>query len=360
MTMIAVYLAGSVPSFRRPHSTIVRFMVSRYGTSFARHFWIRQRCAAMNRFEHFREVRKDLAALLGGVVDALASPLLLQQDCAQQREKLACLIARNPFLDLCYLLDAEGRQIGDNVAASRRRDARDGDGVDRSHRPYYRLAQEAVTPVLTEPYLSSANGHICVTAAAPIRDENGQLLGILVADSELDRALSLLEEDDIRRGFEPYFKIFYSLFSAGLLTVSAALGFHAIIALGPIWSAVDSLSEFTAPFQATILFTLALAVFDLAKTIFEEEVLLRKDIRRHSTTRRTLTRFIAAILIAVSIEGLMLVFKFALDAPQQLWLAELLLLAAAALLVALGLYVYLGAQAEVLLSRHRDQRHDSS
>lgn len=133
----------------------------------------------MNRFEHFRELRKDLSALLGGVVDALASPALLQQPAEEQRKKLHCLIDRHPFLDLCYLLDAHGRQLGDNVGASRRRGmARDGgDGVDRSHRPYYRLALNALSPVLTEPYLSSANGHICVTAAVPIRDEKGPAVG---------------------------------------------------------------------------------------------------------------------------------------------------------------------------------------
>jgi hypothetical protein len=312
----------------------------------------------MNRFDHFRELRVDLSALLGGVVDAVASPHLLRQDRKEQRRVLACLIERHPFLDLCYLLDADGHQIGDNVAASRRREAHGGDGANRSHRPYYRLAREATSPVLTEPYLSSTNGHICITATAPVRDETGKLLGMVVADSELDRTLAFLEEDGSRRSFEPYFKFIYLLFSAGLLMVSMALGLHALIALGPVWSTVTTSDDFSAPFQATILFTLALAVFDLAKTIFEEEVLLRKDIRRHSTTRRTLTRFVAAILIAVSIEGLMLVFKFALDAPQHLWLAIGLLVAAAALMVALGLYVYLGAQAEVLLLRNRDQRHD--
>lgn len=178
---------------------------------------------------------------------------------------------------------------------------------------------------------------------------------MLVGDSELDRALSLLQEDDTRRSFEPFFKAFYALFSCGLLLVSASLGIHGFAALRGLWHWQNPLSDFTAPFQATILFTLALAVFDLAKTILEEEVLLRKDVRRHSSTRRTLTRFIAAIAIAVSIEGLMLVFKFALDHPQELWLAVLLLLATAMLLAALAVYVYLGAKAERILTEQRRQ-----
>ena len=67
---------------------------------------------------------------------------------------------------MCYLLDAQGRQVGDNVAATRRRMAQGGDGIDRSHRPYYRLARDAKEAVLTPPYLSSATGNVCVTAAA--------------------------------------------------------------------------------------------------------------------------------------------------------------------------------------------------
>ena len=58
----------------------------------------------MNRFEHFREVRKDLSVLLGGVVDAVASPLLLQQDREAQRQKLACLIARHPLSTLIMVM----------------------------------------------------------------------------------------------------------------------------------------------------------------------------------------------------------------------------------------------------------------
>ncbi len=310
----------------------------------------------MNRFEQFHESQRELRMLLAGAVESIASPQLFQQSPAGQRRTLTHLIQRHAFLDLLYLLDAKGIQHGDNVACRRlRAAARSGDGVDRSHRPYYRLARSASGPVVTEPYLSLATNRLCITVAIPIYDGNGDLLGILVGDSELDRALSLLQEDDIRRSFEPFFKAFYALFSCGLLLVSASLGLHGFVALRGLWHWQNPLSDFTAPFQATILFTLALAVFDLAKTIAEEEVLLRKDVRRHSSTRRTLTRFVAAIAIAVSIEGLMLVFKFALDRPQELWLAVLLLLATATLLAALGVYVYLGARAEGILLEQRRQ-----
>ncbi|MEW5789967.1 MAG: hypothetical protein ACOY4L_07075 [Pseudomonadota bacterium] len=47
-------------------------------------------------------------------------------------------------------------------------------------------------------------------------------------------------------------------------------------------------------------------------------MLIHKDVRCHSATHRTLTRFITAILIAIPIEALILVFKFAIDKPDHL------------------------------------------
>lgn len=94
-------------------------------------------------------------------------------------------------------------------------------------------------------------------------------------------------------------------------------------------------------------------MFDLGKTILEEEVLMHKDIFRQSSTRRTLTRFIAAILIAVSIEALLMMFKSALGEADPMLEAVWMMLTAIGLLVGLGIYVYLGAQAEVALRSQR-------
>jgi uncharacterized membrane protein len=113
------------------------------------------------------------------------------------------------------------------------------------------------------------------------------------------------------------------------------------------------------PFQATILFTLSLAIFDLAKTVFEEEVLISKDIKRNSTMRRTLTRFFSTILIAVSIEGLLLVFRFSLSEPSKLMYAVALLVAAAMMLFSIGLFVYFGSKAENMLLKNNMQKKKS-
>ena len=107
------------------------------------------------------------------------------------------------------------------------------------------------------------------------------------------------------------------------------------------------------PFGVIIFLTLGLAVFDLGKTILEEEVLMHKDIFRHSSTRRTITRFVAAILIAVSIEALLLMFKAALGQGDGMLAAVSMMFTAIGLLVGLGIYVFLGAQAEVALLKQR-------
>ncbi|MBB1355565.1 general glycosylation pathway protein, partial [Pseudoalteromonas sp. SR45-5] len=94
-------------------------------------------------------------------------------------------------------------------------------------------------------------------------------------------------------------------------------------------------------------------VFDLGKTILEEEILMHKDIFRHSSTRRTITRFISTVLIAISIEALLTMFKAALGQSEYLMPAIAMMLAVVGLLIALAIYVYLGAKAETLLMRAR-------
>lgn len=79
-----------------------------------------------------------------------------------------------PNAEVCYLLDAEGRQVGENLWRSdwchidrRRFSPMSGaNGARWSRRPYFRHALEHFGRVqVTQPYLSSASGCLCVTVS---------------------------------------------------------------------------------------------------------------------------------------------------------------------------------------------------
>ena len=261
-----------------------------------------------------------------------------------------------PFVSLLFTLDPQGVQTSDNVYCPRRNQQLQpgGLGKDRSQRPYFQATIEQTGVTITEPYLSSASGTLCISASIRGFDAEGKLLGYVVLDINLSETIEFLMGDVLRRRFQPGFRAVYILIVAGLFTVVGAL----------LWAAfTDVLHVFDAgqtreaihlrPFGAIIFLTLGLAVFDLGKTILEEEVLMHKDIFRHSSTRRTITRFVAAILIAVSIEALLLMFKAALGQGEGMLAAVSMMFTAIGLLVGLGIYVFLGAQAEVALLKQR-------
>jgi hypothetical protein len=92
-------------------------------------------------------------------------------------------------------------------------------------------------------------------------------------------------------------------------------------------------------FEATILITLALAIFDLAKTLIEEELLGRNSNNSISGPHKTMVRFLGSIIIALSIEALMLVFKFAITDPEKILYAMYIIAGVSLLLITLAVYI---------------------
>jgi len=84
----------------------------------------------------------------------------------------------------------------------------------------------------------------------------------------------------------------------------------------------------------------------------EEEVLVSKDINHYNSTRRTIMRFMSAIIIAVSIEALLLMFKSVLNpANGQLMNGVWMLFSGVGLLAGLGVYLTLSRDSEQDLRR---------
>ena len=299
--------------------------------------------------ERYEEYRHALDGLIGSIVTGIASPALFD-DANARGQAVRCAGRHYPFIDLLYLLDAGGGQLTSNLPVRKGHPAGgQGLGANRAQRPYFVLAHDRPDGVsITAPYLSNASGLLCITAI--VRIHHGQDTGYLVLDIDLAEAVAFLMGDAPRKRFVPFFKAVYSIIVAGLFAVVVLLGYAALRELVDIFTAAGSPADLhLKPFGVIIFLTLGLAVFDLGKTILEEEVLMHKDVYRHSSTRRTITRFMAAILIAVSIEGLLLMFKSAVGDGEHVLDGVWMMAAAVGLLVGLGLYVYFGARAELLL-----------
>lgn len=305
----------------------------------------------ISALERYQEYNKTIRVLLGSIVTGILDRTLIQDEKALAQSVYA-LQKNYSFVNLVYTLNSDGMQTSQNISIVNARASKDtGRGVDRSHRPYYLLAKKSRDVIVTDPYLSCDSHHLCISSALCCSDSDGTVAGYLVVDVDLVDIITFLMGDTRRRFFKPLFSTVYASIVVGLFVVVAILLYSAGVEIVGLFQESESDVLHLKPFEIIIFLTLALAVFDLGKTTLEEEILLRKDIFRHSSTRRTITRFIAAILIAVSIESLLLMFKSVLGSPQYLWHAVAMMATAIGLLVALGVYVYLGAKAEAILKK---------
>jgi len=100
--------------------------------------------------------------------------------------------------------------------------------------------------------------------------------------------------------------------------------------------------------ESIALLTVAVAALELGQTILEEEVQREAHMSAPTRVRRFLSRFLVVLVVSLSIESLVLVFRVSHDAPEQLPYAASVGLVAAVLLVAWGVFIRLNRSAEEL------------
>ncbi|AOO65020.1 hypothetical protein [Sulfurospirillum halorespirans] len=98
--------------------------------------------------------------------------------------------------------------------------------------------------------------------------------------------------------------------------------------------------------QSVGAIVISAAIIDVAQYMIEEEVFMNKELRDPREARRTLTKIIVIITIAVSIEGLVYIFKAGTESMTLLIYPAFLLFVSAILIVALGVYQKLSATIE--------------
>lgn len=147
----------------------------------------------------------------------------------------------------------------------------------------------------------------------------------------------------------------FSLGYIAIVILFAICGFALIFfSLLELWhvfvprEAISTTERFNIILEAIGLLTIAVAALELAQTILEEEVMREAHMSGPTRVRRFMSRFMVVIVVALSIETLIAVFRYVHDDPRLLPQAATIGLAAAALLAAWGVFIKLNRSAEEL------------
>ena len=242
-----------------------------------------------------------------------------------------------------YVLDNKGIQVTPTFLPNGEKKVEDINLICSSRAYYYRAMKERRCTI-TDPYPSLITMDLTVTASKPIFNEKGDVVYVACLDMPMPDVIKLARPTATDSLFGKISKFTYTMFSLALAMVSLLLF-------------IKGIEQFTAHgldfqhvlvkeiFEATILLTLSLAIFDLVKTIFEEEVMGRHE-RKHSSINKTMVKFLGSIIIALSIEALMLVFKFALTDPAMIINAIYIIGGVSMLLIGQAVYTHFSKSEE--------------
>ena len=288
----------------------------------------------ISEIQEFQKIRKEARAYLCFLLQRNLPNRLPNISIDVIYEGLERIIHEIPFANAAYILDAEGKQISKIITLKKEYEEYYIE-LNQSNRTYFYKAVKEKKCILTDPYPSLIGGDMVVSAAMPIFNDRGQLLYVAVIDIPLKELLKFVHKERGDTWVHNFNRIVYGVFALALFAICVLLFIDGI---KMFFTYTLTNIDVKKMFEATILITLSLALFDLVKTLLYEEVIGEKEDHPFAI-HKTMIKFLGSIVIALAIEGLMLVFKFAMIAPQKLMYAAMLLAAVTFLLIGLAYYM---------------------
>jgi hypothetical protein len=142
-------------------------------------------------------------------------------------------------------------------------------------------------------------------------------------------------------------KLYAKVALAYFVTATAFLTLLALVLLGlAVWEVLGALrhGDVLGVLDAAGLVIVGFAIIETSKFVAEEEVLRSKELRSAVESRRSLTKFITIVVIAASLEALVMIFEAGrTDMSQALYPAALFAVAMFAL-IALGVFQWLSSR----------------
>lgn len=242
-------------------------------------------------------------------------------------ENSVSVFKRHKYIQLMYAVDKSYCQATPII--SRKESDNSHFGSDKSHY-FSKLDFNDSGIFISNPYMHYRTGKASVSVV--IKEDD--LLYVF------DINLVILPEDlrliEFNSTHDKFKRSVYFLGSTLLALVAIALilyGGYILLILMLTLKEADFLHDI---FKSIIAITLGLAIYDLSKQIFEHEVIFQSLEHSEDKQYKVLGKFLISIIIALSIETLMVVFKIALDDYSNMLSAFYLLIGTTFMFIGLG------------------------
>ncbi len=242
-----------------------------------------------------------------------------------EKKSLVQFFETGKAAEIIYAVSSDYKQITPGYSRKNLDDTRIG--YDKSY--YFRGIQfNDDNTYITNPYLHHVTGGPTVTG---VKKEGNNFL---VIDFDL---LRLLEELNLIEHNALINRINKLVIGTGGILLGAVslflILYGGFIFTSLFWNA-QNLDIFHAVFQSIISITIGLAIYDLAKHIIEHEILFKGGMHEENSENTILAKFLNSIIIASSIESLMVVFKIVLEDYSRMINALYLIIGVALLIFA--------------------------
>jgi len=288
----------------------------------------------IREIQEFQKIRKDARAYFCYLLQRNLPNRLPNIGIDVIYEGLERIVHELPGANAAYILDAGGKQISKMITVKEKYKNFQVE-FNQANRTYFYKAVKEKKCILTDPYPSLIGGDMVVSAAMPVFNDKGVLLYVAVIDIPLDEILKFVHQERGDTWAHNFNRVVYGIFAGALFAICVLLFYDGI---KMFFTYTLNNIDVKKMFESTILITLSLALFDLVKTLLFEEVIGEKE-EHPFAIHKTMIKFLGSIVIALAIEGLMLVFKFAMIAPEKLVYAAMLLAAVTFLLIGLAYYM---------------------
>lgn len=144
----------------------------------------------------------------------------------------------------------------------------------------------------------------------------------------------------------------------------ALMALAILLLASAVWEIIVAIWALTNVVEVVLdsigLLIIGFAVVETAKFIAEEEILRRRELRSSVESRRSLTKFITIIVIAASLEALVMIFKASRADISEAIFPAALFMASMFALVGLGVYQWLSSRIDYSSAEdHREMEGES-